>query len=110
MKYRQQESEQERSEVFGTTAGLVDRMDIPPSKVFRAFREVDNAVKFMGKHDDSTGKIVRYGTHKNDVRVIVHYLGKAKRDRVKLTPKREIMRNGVNVNRLLPIAINFSEA
>lgn len=111
MQYRQQESQEQASPIFGTTAGLADRCDVPKMKVSRWFREVDNAARFMqlpSTGEDVTGRIIRYSNHKNDVRVVVTYLGNVPKSRVKTSKARYIVKDGVNVNRLLP-TLSFGE-
>lgn len=106
MRYRQQATEAERSDVFGTTAGLPERCDIPEMLVSKWFREVDNAARFMQRKDESTtGRIVRYSAHPHDVRVVVTYYGNVPKSRVKLAKQREIMRDGMTVDRRLPVRV-----
>lgn len=57
----------------------------------------------MQKHDDSTGRIIRYSSHPNDIRVAVNYYGNVPKQRVKTAKERYIMRDGMNVNRQLPV-------
>ena len=78
------------------------------ARTFRTFRKLSQAVTFIQSRDEEAGAKLRraaYGADPRDVRFVVNFHGSVPRSRMKLGRTRWIMRNGITVDRLLPVPV-----
>lgn len=74
-------------------------------RTFRACWTVDRAVKLATVKEGATVRFVQYGTDARDVRFVVNFYGSNPRPARKTSTVRHLMRNGLTVNRRLPVVV-----